>query len=102
MSAFKVWQRVRIVSTPSAVGSALIGQEAVIVRRGNSWEWILEVAAIESLWPREPTDLPPYHYGLNSEHLVPLTNPKESEWADAMVKRVTKPLASKVTPWVTA
>ena len=37
-----------------------------------------------------------------SEGLAPLTDPKESEWADAMVKKVTKPEPQKVMPWVTA
>lgn len=70
----------------------VIGQEGVIIRVGNSWDWIvrLEVTrpALNGLAP-----LPDFEWGFKSAWLIPIEDDTDtSEWANKAVKRVTKPV----------
>ena len=99
MSAFKVGQRVRVTGCfTRCENKSVVGKEGVIKKLGpypwadgRNYEYLVLI----------PNDDNRGRWFMGHQ-LAPLTDPKESEWADAMVKRVTKPLASKVTPWVTA
>jgi len=98
MSAFKVGQRVRVIAADPKSGGAklgVVGREATITAIPSRLEHLVG----------GDCDIDADGLGFFVtvfRHLAPLTDPKESEWADAMVKRVTKLEPQKVTPWVTA
>jgi hypothetical protein len=82
MAAFKVGDRVRVVSCDAnAHGESAIGHAGTIDGRGDHfmYEWTLKIDDLPSLW------------FFDSRHLAPLTPPAEDAWAADAVRKVTKP-----------
>ena len=99
MAAFKVGDKVRIVSDIDAQGAivehANVGMEAVILARGpagGGWDWHLYVPNAPDV-PRSPSDdlHEQKHHFADSCQLAPLTDPKADSFIESLKKLAREP-----------
>lgn len=110
MATFKVWQRVRIVGVGTANASYMLGKTATIWKiSGRGWAedarqrgvpndaiaHLLDVDGEGRRWPNGTL------IGMQAHQIAPLTDPGEDAWADAQVKKWTKPRPEILTEKVT-
>ena len=79
MAAFRIGQRVRIVSATPPEGNKYIGMQGVIV--GPYWggrDWVVEFGR----FMHQPTNLPPSQGCFFTHDLAPLTDPKADQFIE--------------------